>query len=153
MSVGNIIFISFVAIALMSLFAGEAMYKNDVEQNITRDIFNQTEHAFVWNESNFKITQYNSSEDLENGNFYTTRINNMINYGINGMGGSIFEFSKMFIEVGYNSKGQYDLGFFLKLLRIVFWFIIVGVLFMPAMFIGIASYEIVKYIKKKIKNK
>ena len=136
----NLGFYIFVTIALMALFAGNSLYENDSQNNITRDIQNYTDSTLVWNESNFKTQAYNISNNNTNESFYNIRIQNILNYGINGLGGGIFEFSKMFIEIGYKSKGEYDLGLFLSFLRFVFWVIVIGVLFMPTMFIRIGIY-------------
>jgi len=149
----NLGFYIFIAITLMALFAGNSLYENDVENNISRDIFNYTDSQLNWNSSNFELAQYNNTNNNTNESFYNFRIQNTLNYGINGLGGAIFEYCKMFIEIGYKTQGEYDLGMFLSFLRFVFWIMVVGILFMPALYIGIGIYELTKYIKTKVKEK
>jgi len=143
-------FIIIIFLTVISLYTGDAIYKSDIEANTTKGIFNYTESIFSDIHNGTELETYNAS--IDNGTFFYQRLSNMILIGINAGVDITFEYSKMFIEIGYNAEGQYNMGFFLTFVKIVLWVIVVGVLFYPALFIGVLIYEIVKYIRKKLKE-
>ncbi len=133
----------------ISLYAGSEVYEDDLDNGIERDIYNYTDTMFKWNESLFEHETYNASLSQD---VIQIRLNNIIYKLFDAVGFSTFEGAKMFTEIGYNSHGEYDLGFMIKLMQFVLWVIIIGVLFYPAMIVGVGLYELFKYIRKKIIN-
>jgi len=93
-----VIFILFITIFSI----GNVLYESDKEQNITRDIYNYTENALIWNSSNFQIEDINVSNLPENTSLLTgKRLSNVIMKGVDFLGYTLFEVSKWGIEFGY----------------------------------------------------
>jgi hypothetical protein len=145
-----ILFIGIIISLIMSLVIGENLYLYDIENNNTRDIYNFTEHSFSQLNNSFEMYQYNSSYKT----FGSERLSNIFSLTANYLIDVSFESSKSFIEIGYNSKGKYNIGYFLKFLYIIIWITLICILFYPVLIIGVLIFELIKYIKNKknIKN-
>ena len=149
----RVFFFAIIVLAFMGLYSGSEMYKHDAENGISRDIYNLTESKMVWNSSIFPMESYNASIHNDSNTIMYIRLNNIIYKIGDAMGFSLFEGTKIFMEIGYNTQGKYNLGFFLVLIKLVFWAVIIGAMFYPAMFIGMACYELFKWTRKFIKSR
>jgi hypothetical protein len=92
------------------MFAGQDLYKDDVENNKTRDIYNFTENSL---NSSKIITQNYLPTDIED-NHNIFRFKKVFNNLIFFMGDSTSELAKWSIEYGYSHPEQ-DLPFFLDI--------------------------------------
>lgn len=146
MKVKGLVYLVLIAMICLSLYTGSRLYESDMEQGIERDIYNYTNTYFSWNESIFDTSGY---ED----NTTTSRVNNIMFKLSDSFGYMMFESTKMFVEIGYESQGKYNLGFMLKFIQIVLWVIIIGIIFYPALVIGVLLYELFKYVKRKLNHK
>lgn len=136
----------------LSLYTGTSLYEHDKEYNISRDIYNYTDNSFDWNSSKLDIKRYDIRDynNTLSNDVMHLRINNIVSSIANAFGFSMFESLKIFIELSYNSKGYFGLDFLLRVVKILLWVLIIGVLFYPTLVLGVLFYESFKYIKKHI---
>jgi len=120
-----IILICFVAL----IFVGQSMYQADLENDELRDIYEQTEKSFNWEDNFSKIIEKSidggiSDEiNIKEYDVNVKRIKNVFIKFIDFAGFSTFEISKWGIEYGYEHP-EHDLGFFLNFLIKIFWIIL-----------------------------
>lgn len=138
------------------MFAGQAVYKSDLDYNKTRDIYNLTKSSLVWNTSigdNIK-TNIQTNINVKEYNVGIERFGNVLGEFINFVGYSFMEVSKWGIEYGYNHP-EHDLGFFLDFLIKIFWLVIVLTLIplvIPLLAIIYLSFKGVYLLTIKIKE-
>ena len=138
-----------ILLMLLCMNVGGNIYKYDVENNQTTDIYNLTETTFDTNKAGLNIVKYNSSEHT--GDFQNIRISNVAKYTLNGFLNVLYEFSSMFVEIGYNSHIDFDMYLVVTLFQIVCYAIIISFLFKPAIFIAGIMYSVTKVIVRNIK--
>lgn len=103
------------------MFVSQTMYKSNLEENKTFDIYNFTENKLIWNytqqEDSIRdnFTRYTK---LDYGQIQSKRITNLITKLVDWFGYSLFEISKWAMEFGYTHP-EYDFGFFMKF--VLYW--------------------------------
>ena len=110
------------------MFIGQSIYKDDLENDDIRDIYQQTEKSFNWSNYSIIIEQalddgLSDSVQVKEYDVNVKRIKNIFIKFIDFAGFSTFEISKWGIEYGYEHPEQ-DLGFFLNFLIKLFWIIL-----------------------------
>jgi len=127
------------------IYAGESLYKSDLEEHKNRDINNLT-NQIQWNESRF---------DNETYLFNNSHASKIIYTGINFMGVTLFETSKWSIEFGYNNAEKYNFKFYLNLLKWYIYIMIFVLLFpiiIPLLALIYLTYVGIIYCYKKFKK-
>jgi len=146
MKLSFLIVLTVVAVFMMGVFIGDAVYKNDIEQNTTTDIYNYTNEHFIYNES---IITYNNT----NISIYDTRITSAVNKFMDAYMYSAYAGIKTSVELGYNMQGEGDVLHFMNSISTIFWLLAIVFLIKPLTVIGVLIYELIKKIKSYKKNK
>ena len=85
------------------LSVGAAIYQQDIKNNETTNIYNVKSAGLQWNNSNFVVEEYNTSElPIDQGKINSIRIRNVIHKAIDFTGFVLFEIAKWGAEFGYN---------------------------------------------------
>lgn len=134
------------SLALMGLLMGSTLYEADIEDSITRDIYNYTESKLKWNESLFNVQTNFSNKSIEY--ISSSRIINIVYKVIDCVGYSFFEIEKWFIELGYTHP-QYN---YLLLIRLVIFCIILYLL-IPFLIVCYIVYLLSSLIYNKFRKK
>ena len=139
------------------MFIGQSIYKDDLENDDIRDIYQQTEKSFNWSNYSIIIEQalddgLSDSVQVKEYDVNVKRIKNVFIKFIDFAGFSTFEISKWGIEYGYEHP-EHDLGFFLNFLIKIFWIILLITLIplvVPVLAIIYLLFKGIFWVFKKI---
>ena len=131
---------------LLAMTAGQAVFEQDQEDNITRSIENLTA-PLEWNSTDFEPPM----NDFSN----SSTIVNIVYKTCDWLGYTMFEIGKWGMGFGYENP-QYDFEFFMNIgIKLVYLLLIIPVI--PAIVIAIgaiimALYLLTAWIYKKVKK-
>ena len=143
MRIINLLLLVFVVAAL---FAGGALYQDDLKEGELIDIYNLTSNMLNW-EYNYTLEIPTSNDTI-----ISSRLYNVLSKGIDFIGFTTFEVAKTGVEFGYTHP-EYDYDYALgivKLLLIIAIIAVLSPLFIPVIaIISIIFMSIYKLFKRK----